>query len=77
MANPPQVPQSPHPNARVVLSLHTLYIEIEHEAIYPDQISDMASRAYDLYANALLGAKNAGIDIRVAPDYDFDIDEED
>ena len=75
MATPSQIPESP--TARVILSLHTLYIEIEHEAKYPDQISDMASRAYDLYCNALQGAKNAGIDIRVAPDYDFDIDEED
>lgn len=69
--------QTPNPSARVILSLHTLYIEIEHEAAYPDQITDMASRAYDLYCNALQGAKSAGVDIRVAPDYDFEIDEED
>ena len=77
MTNPPQIPQNPHPNARVVLSLHQLYVEIEHEAIYPDQITDMSSRAYDLFMNALLGAKDAGMDIRKTPDYDFDEDDDD
>jgi hypothetical protein len=76
MSNPPKIPQNPHPNARVVLSLHQLYVEIEHEAIYPDQITDMSSRAYDLFVNALRSAKEAGMDIRKTPDYDFDEDED-
>lgn len=76
MAQPPQIPQNPHPNARVVLSLHSLYIEIEHEAIYPDQITDMSSRAYDLFVNALMASKEAGMDIRKTPDYDWDEDED-
>lgn len=77
MANPPHIPQNPHPNARVILSLHSLYIEIEHEAIYPDQISDMSSRAYDLFMSALIGAKEAGMDIRRTPEYEFDDEDDD
>ena len=76
MTQPPQIPQNPHPNARVILSLHQLYVEIEHEAIYPDQITDMSSRAYDLFVNALNASKAAGMDIRKTPDYDFDEDED-
>lgn len=76
MSQPPQFPQNPHPNARVILSLHQLYIEIEHEAIYPDQISDMAARAFDLYMNALAAAKEAGMDIRRTPDFEWDEDED-
>ena len=76
MSQPPQIPQNPHPNARVILSLHSLYVEIEHEAIYPDQITDMSSRAYDLFMNALNGAKQAGMDIRKTPDYDWEDDED-
>jgi hypothetical protein len=77
MTQPPQIPQNPHPNARVVLSLHQLYVEIEHEAVYPDQITDMASRAYELFLNSLMAAKESGMDIRRTPDYDFDDDDDD
>ena len=58
------------------MSLHSLYVEIEHEAIYPDQITDMASRTYDLFVNALMASKEAGMDIRKTPDFDWDEDED-
>lgn len=76
MANPPFPPQ-PTPHARVILSLHQLYVEIEHEAAYPDQITDMSSRALDLFVSALLAAKDAGLDIRKTPDFEFDDEDDD
>jgi hypothetical protein len=36
----------------------------------------MSSRAYELFMNALRGAKEAGMDIRKTPDYEFDEEEE-
>jgi hypothetical protein len=64
------------PTARVIVSLHQLYVEIEHEAVYPDQITDMSSRAYELFMNAMEGAKKSGMDIRKTPDYEFDEEDE-
>jgi hypothetical protein len=60
MANEPILP----PVARVVLSLHNLYVEIEHEGSYPDQLSDLGNRAFELFTSAMQHAKDLGMDIR-------------
>jgi len=36
----------------------------------------MASRAYDLFVNSLRASKEAGMDIRKTPDFDWDEDED-
>ena len=68
---------NPTPKAKVVLSLHQLYVEIEHEASYPDQISDLGSRALTLFVQALTMAKESGMDIRNFDFAEFEDDEED
>lgn len=60
MSNQPQLP----PVARVVLSLHNLYVEIEHEASYPDHLTDLGNRTFELFVSAMNHAKDLGMDIR-------------
>jgi hypothetical protein len=52
------------PIGRVVVSLHRLYVEIEQEASYPDQLTDLTNRAKELLATSMVIAKEQGIDIR-------------
>ncbi len=52
------------PIGRVVISLHRLYVEIEQEASYPDQLTDLTNRAKELLATSMVIAKEQGIDIR-------------
>jgi hypothetical protein len=67
----------PMPKGKITLSLHQLWIEIEHEALYPDQITDMSSRAFELFVSALNHCKEVGMDIRNFDFAEFDDDEDD
>lgn len=49
--------------ARVHISLYNLIVELESDAGYPDQMTDMANRTLNLFQNAVLTAKETGIDI--------------
>ena len=56
---------------RVTVSCYNLLVEIESEHQYPDQLSDLAHRARELFGEAVTVAKEQGIDI-----YNLDIEEE-
>jgi len=40
-----------------------LIVELETDTSYPDQLTDMANRTLNLFQNAVLTAKETGIDI--------------
>lgn len=65
------------PKGKIVISLHQLYVEVAHEASYPDQMHDMSSRALQLFTTALTIAKESGMDIRDFDFQDFEDDDED
>jgi hypothetical protein len=67
---------TPPPKAKVVIGLHQLYIEVEHHASYPDQMTDLSSRAYELFQAVLEKAKEAQCDIRDFSYSEWDSDEE-
>jgi hypothetical protein len=50
--------------ARVHLSLHNLIVELETDTAYPDQMTDLSNRCLNLFQNAVLTAKETGVDIR-------------
>ena len=65
--------------SKVSINLYNLWVEIEDEHKYPDQVSDLSHRCLEMYKDALKYAKDNGIDITNA---DFDLlddgfDEED
>ena len=63
--------------ARVHLSLHSLIVELETDTAYPDQMTDLSNRCLNLFQNAVLTAKEAGIDLRdkiLLDDFDDDDD---
>jgi hypothetical protein len=64
------------PRAKISLSLHQLVVEVEHETVYPDQLTDMANRAFSLFHSALQSAQEQQIDIRMTLD-EIDIHEDD
>ena len=70
-------PQSPHPKGKITLSLHGLYVEVEHHASYPDQLDDISNRAFDLFVGLLEKAKKENIDIYTTRASDFEFDDED
>jgi hypothetical protein len=70
MSQPPVNP----PVGRVVISLHRLYVEIEQEASYPDQLTDLTNRAKELLATSIVVAKDQGIDIRSVDFCDCEVD---
>jgi len=70
MSHPPVNP----PVGRVVISLHRLYVEIEQEASYPDQLTDLTNRAKELLATSIIVAKEQGIDIRSEDFCDCEVD---
>jgi hypothetical protein len=72
MSHPPVNP----PVGRVVISLHRLYVEIEQEASYPDQLTDLTNRAKELLATSMIIAKEQGIDIRSEDFCDCEVDAE-
>ena len=71
----PQIPSSP-PKAKVVIGLHQLYIEVEHHSSYPDQMTDLSNRAFELFEAVLEKAKEAECDIRDFSYAEWDTDEE-
>lgn len=72
-------PQPPVPKGKITLSLHELYVEVEHSASYPDQLDDISNRAYELFVGILDKAKLENIDIYTfrASEYEDDDEEED
>jgi hypothetical protein len=72
-------PQPPHPKGKITLSLHGLYVEVEHHASYPDQLDDISNRAFDLFSGVLEKAKRENIDIYTSRlnEYEFDDEDED
>lgn len=73
MAKTPDTP----PSGKIVISLHQLWVEVEHESSYPDQLSDLSSRALDLFKLALNHCKEVGMDIREVDPLIYDGDDED
>ena len=60
--------------ARVTINLYNLWVEIEHETAYPDQITDMSSRCLELFNAAIITCKEMKLDIS---EYSDDVEEED
>jgi len=69
-------PDTP-PCAKVTISLHQLFVEIEHESSYPDQMTDLGNRALDLFKAVLDHCALVGMDIRAVDPFVFDGDDED
>ena len=65
------------PGGRIVISLHQLWIEVEHESSYPDQLTDLSNRALFLLSAALNHCKEVGMDIRDVDPYIFDGEDDD
>jgi hypothetical protein len=65
------------PKGKIVISLHQLYVEVAHEATYPDQLHDMSARALQLFTTALTIAKESNMDIRDFDFQEFEDDEDD
>jgi len=63
--------------ARVHISLFNLIVELENDNAYPDQMTDMSNRTLNLFQNALLTAKETGIDITEIALLEIDEDEDD
>lgn len=49
--------------ARVHISLHNLIVELETDTNYPDQMTDLSNRCLNLFQNAVLTAKETGVDL--------------
>ena len=73
MAKTPDTP----PSGKIVISLHQLWVEVEHEASYPDQMTDLSNRALELFKAALNHCKEVGMDIRDSDQFIFDGDDDD
>jgi hypothetical protein len=70
-----KIPDTP-PSGKIAISLHQLWIEVEHESSYPDQLTDLSNRALELFKAALDHCKEVGIDIRAVDPFIFDGDED-
>lgn len=62
--------------AMVNISLYNLFIEIEDDTKYPDQMDDLSARALHLFSEALKTAKEIGVDICEMKLEDLDEDEQ-
>lgn len=71
-----KTPDNP-PSGKIVISLHQLFVEIEHEASYPDQMTDLSNRVLDLFKAALDHCKEVGMDIRSTDPFIYDGDDDD
>ena len=71
-----KTPDTP-PSGRIVISLHQLWVEVEHESSYPDQLTDLSNRALDLFVAALNHCKETGMDIRSQDPFIYDSEDED
>lgn len=65
------------PSGKIVISLHQLFVEVEHEASYPDQMTDLSNRVLELFKAALDHCKEVGMDIRSTDPFIFDGDDDD
>ena len=65
------------PKGKITISLHQLFVEIEHTASYPDQMTDIGNRAVEIFARIIQLAKDSGMDIRSFDMADFGDDDED
>ena len=70
-----KTPDTP-PSGKIVISLHQLWVEVEHESSYPDQLTDLGNRALELFKAALNHCKETGMDIRSVDPFVFDDDDE-
>lgn len=71
-----KTPDNP-PSGKIVISLHQLFVEVEHESSYPDQLTDLSNRALDLFVAALNHCKEVGMDIRSTDPFIYDGDDDD
>ena len=71
-----KTPDTP-PSGKIVISLHQLWVEVEHESSYPDQLTDLSNRALDLFVAALNHCKETGMDIRSQDPFIYDSEDED
>jgi hypothetical protein len=71
-----KTPETP-PSGKITISLHQLFVEVEHEASYPDQMTDLSNRVLELFKAALNHCKETGMDIRSTDPFIFDGDDED
>ena len=71
-----KTPDTP-PSGKIVISLHQLWVEVEHESSYPDQLTDLSNRALDLFVAALNHCKETGMDIRSHDPFIYDSEDED
>jgi len=58
--------------ARVTINLYNLWVEVEHENAYPDQMSDMTNRCLYLFQSAMNTCKEMKIDIK---DDDYEVED--
>lgn len=65
------------PKGKITISLHQLWVEVEHTASYPDQLTDISNRALEIFTRAIILAKESGMDIRNFDFADFGDDDED
>jgi hypothetical protein len=65
------------PKGKITISLHQLFVEIEHTATYPDQMTDIGNRAIEIFSRVIQLAKESGVDIRTFDFADFGDDEDD
>jgi len=70
-----KTPDTP-PSGKIVISLHQLWVEVEHESSYPDQLSDLSNRALELFKSALSHCKETGMDIRSTDPFIYDGEDE-
>ena len=61
---------------KITVSLYNLFVEVESDFKYPDQVQDMANRASWLFVTALSSAKEAGIDLAKLTLEEFDEEED-
>ena len=71
-----KTPDTP-PSGKITISLHQLWIEVEHESSYPDQLNDLSNRALELFRSALQHCKDTSMDIRESDPFIFDGEDED
>ena len=64
------------PKGKITISLHQLFVEIEHTATYPDQMTDIGNRAIEIFSRVIQLAKESGVDIRTFDFADFGDDED-
>jgi hypothetical protein len=72
-ANPNQIPIT-----QVDIAIHEVAVSITTQQSYPDQLDDIANRAYNLLERVMIKAQEQNIDIRRFnySDFESDLEEE-